>query len=126
MSVTAVQQFESSSPVQFGQRILGIIRSFNIYAITSALLSFLFILYFFIPRSGMLRYALSFSVLYIIFVPLFSFILSIFSLRQIARTRERGAVLSYCALAITSLYLMVALAIPVVLFCLYMIYTYVL
>ncbi|MBX4198350.1 hypothetical protein KW782_03390 [Candidatus Parcubacteria bacterium] len=49
--------------------------------------------------------------------------LAVISLRQISKTQDRGRLASYIALSITTLYFMVALAIPVVLIGLYLLYS---
>jgi hypothetical protein len=85
----------------------------------------LFVLYFFIPHGGAFRPVFGLSMLYIVILPIVAMVFSIKSLRQIAHTNDRGRVLSYIALGITTLYFMVALAIPLVLVGLYLIYSFV-
>jgi hypothetical protein len=101
------------------------LKQYNKYSILSLALAALFILYFIIPHS-VLYPLLSFNVFYILIVPAAALVLSVIAIRQIYGTQEKGIVLSYIALGITTLYFMVALAIPLVLIGLYLLYSFVL
>jgi hypothetical protein len=99
---------------------------YNKYSLVSVALAVLFVLYFLVPHVGVLSSVLSFSMFFLVILPLIAFALSLVALRQIMRTHDRGIILSYIALGITSLYFMVALAVPVVIVGCYILYSYVL
>jgi hypothetical protein len=96
----------------------------NKSALVSIALTVLFLSYFLIPHEGMFSLLYQLNIVFIIVIPAAAFLLSLMSLRQIAHTQQKGSILSYGALAVTSLYLIVALAIPFVLFGLYIVYAY--
>jgi EamA domain-containing membrane protein RarD len=100
---------------------------YNKYAYASLALALLFVFYIFLPHPAPLKSLFSFTVFFILIVPISAFILSIMSIRHAARTKEaeKGTTLGYVALGVTSLYFMTALAIPVVLVGLYVLYAYV-
>ncbi len=98
---------------------------YNKYAVLSMIFAALFVAYFIIPHQGIVNLIFRFEVFFIVFVPFIALIFSIISLRQISHNHDKGMTLSYIALGISGLYFMVALAIPVVLLGLYLIYTYV-
>jgi cytochrome bd-type quinol oxidase subunit 2 len=99
---------------------------FNLNAFLSLVLAAIFILYFSLPHSGVFRGVFQLSVLYLIFIPAIAFVLSVVGLRQISRTHDRGIVFGVVALFVTSLYFIVALATPIVLLGLYIVYSYLL
>ncbi|MBA3285365.1 MAG: hypothetical protein H0U27_09965 [Nitrosopumilus sp.] len=98
---------------------------YNKYAVLSMIFAALFISYFIIPHEGLFSAIFRFNVFFIVFVPFIALMFSIVSLRQISHNHDKGMTLSYVALGISGLYFMVALAIPVVLVGLYLIYTFV-
>ena len=99
-------------------------RSYNKYALLSVLMATLFVSYFFLQPIDALAPIFNYSIVFIVFVPIAAFVLSVISLKQIAHTHDKGATLGYAALGITSLYFMVSLAIPLVLLGMYLMYTY--
>jgi hypothetical protein len=101
------------------------LKQYNKYSLLSLSLALIFILYFIIPHGGILQPLLGFSVFYILVVPALALVLSVIAIRQIYKTQARGITLSYIALSITTLYFMVALAIPLVLLGLYIIYSFI-
>lgn len=98
----------------------------NPFAIIAAVSTLLFIAYFIVPHAGPLAQLFRLSILYVVVLPLISFAAAAIALRQLQITGERGVIVSYLSLALTSLYLIVGMAIPVVLLGLYLLYTYVL
>ncbi len=101
-------------------------QNYNKYTFMSLVLVALFILYFFVPHVGVLNSVFNLSIVFVVFIPLAAFVLSLISVRQISQTHGKGMVLSYIALGVTSLYFMVALAVPVVIVGFYILYSYVL
>lgn len=97
---------------------------YNKYALLSTICVLLFISYFLIPHHGILSSVLQFDLLFIMFIPFAALILSVIGLRQITRTHDRGMIMSYITLGIMGFYFIVALAIPMVLLGLYILYTY--
>jgi hypothetical protein len=108
------------------QAALAPLKQYNKYSLMSIVLAALFILYFFLPHGGALQPVFGMSVLYVLFVPIAALVTSIIAVRQISHSHDKGLIMSYITLSITTLYFMVALAIPVVLIGLYLLYSYVL
>jgi hypothetical protein len=102
------------------------LKYYNKYSLLSLSLATLFVLYFIMPHGGVFHSVFSLSIFYILVLPFLTLILSVMAIRQIYRTNDRGIVLSYIALGITGLYFMVALAVPLVLIGLYIIYSLIL
>ena len=100
-------------------------RPFNLSSVSSILLAFLFLSYFIVPHDGILFPVLRLNLLFLLVVPLCALACSIIALIQISKTNERGVVISYVALGISSLYFVTALAVPVVIAGLYFLYAYV-
>ncbi len=101
-------------------------KQYNKFAIVSLLLASLFVLYFLLPHGGVFAPVFNLSVLYILIVPAVAMVTSVLAIRQMHQTHERGHMMTYFALGITTLYFMVALAIPLVLVGLYIIYSFIL
>ncbi|MDQ3014716.1 MAG: hypothetical protein M3Q73_02545 [bacterium] len=101
------------------------LKQYNLYSFLSLALVALFILYFILPHTGVLAPLFDLNVVFILFVPAAALILSVMGIRQFSTNHNRGVVMSYIALGITTLYFMVALAIPLVLIGLYIIYTFI-
>ncbi len=101
------------------------LKYYNKYSIASLSLATLFVFYFILPHGGVLHPLFSLSVFYILILPMMSLALSVMAIRQIYRTNDRGIILSYIALGVTTLYFMVALAVPLVLIGLYLLYSFV-
>ncbi len=99
------------------------------YTYPTALLSLafmsMFIVYVFLPHPPALRSLMNLSVLFVVVLPLVSFVLSIISIRQGLYNHEKGIYLAYSAFALASLYFMTALAVPLVLLIYYVVYTYI-
>jgi EamA domain-containing membrane protein RarD len=121
MSTLAVKRTSLSQATHFPLPF-----EYNKYSLLSLGFAFLFILYFLIPHSGPLSALFSLSIVYLVLLPALAFLFAVLSLRQIARTQEKGSLLSYVALGVASLYFIVALAIPFVLIGYYLVYSYVL
>lgn len=93
----------------------------NNAALLSVFFASTFILYFFLPHIR----SMGINMIFVVVVPLVAFVMSVVALRQIAHSHERGSVMSLAALSLVSLYFLTALAIPFVLVCIYIIYTYI-
>jgi hypothetical protein len=104
------------------QKVLG----YNLSAFLSLILASVFVLYFCLPHTGMMSSVFQLSIIYLVFVPLAAFVLSVIGLHQISYTHDRGTVFGVIALFVTSLYFIVALATPIVLLGFYIVYTYLL
>jgi hypothetical protein len=104
------------------------LKQYNKYAISSLILAIIFLSYFIIPHVGVLSSVFNFSVFYVLVVPALALVLAVLGIRQIKmnKTHDRGIALSYVALGITTFYFMIALAIPLVLLGLYIIYSFIL
>ena len=104
---------------------------YNTTAIFSIVFAGLFMMYFLVPHVGILKQFFNLSFFYVLVAPLAAFILAVISMRQILRSdvshsSDGGLIMSVSALVVTSLYFIVALAIPLVLLCCYVVYTYLL
>ncbi len=93
-------------------------------SIASMALVMCFVLYFLVPHVGMAATIFRFNMMYIVVVPFVTFLLSTYAVYHARLHHERGIALGYLALSITTVYFIVALAIPLVLIGLYIIYSF--
>ncbi len=100
------------------------IKAFNRYSLVGAGLLGIFLMYFFIPHVGVFDVIFSPSIFYLIIIPSISLVFALVALRQMKYGLQKGKTLSYVTLGITTLYFMVVLAIPFVLFLMYIMYTF--
>lgn len=129
MATIAIQPRSSKIASRVSSRAINsvsIIKGFNKTAVLSVLLSVLFVSYFLVPHTGSIGSLYQFSILFVVIMPIVALASSLIAVHQISRTGDRGLMLSYVSLAITSLYFIVALAIPFVLIGSYLVYMYVL
>jgi hypothetical protein len=98
----------------------------NKYIAASTIFIALFLAYLVVPHVGTIRSVFHLSVFYVIVCPIAAFIFAILGVHQIYKTGERGLLAAYITLAISTLYLVVGMAIPVVLVGFYILYAYVL
>jgi hypothetical protein len=113
---------------QLSRRALGSTDTYSVGSILSFSFALLFIAYLIVPRIGILNsvHHLGVSLVFVILMPIASFILALYSLRHHQVFQNRELIMSYSALAITSLYFITILAIPVVLIGYYFLYSYIL
>lgn len=98
---------------------------YNKLSIFSFGVSLSFVAYVFAIATNLLVFhtVLRFTLFFLFAAPLAALILSLFSLRQIQETGERGATMSYVALSIAAFYFTIALSIGFVLIAFYLLYT---
>ncbi|MES2437372.1 MAG: hypothetical protein V4519_05180 [Patescibacteria group bacterium] len=121
MATIAIQSQKASRSFQASNALQAV----NKAALVSISLTVLFLSYFLVPHVGVFSYIFDASLLFVILAPVVALFSAVVSLRQIHRSGDKGLTISYVALGITSLYFMVALAVPIVLIGTYLLYTYV-